>query len=179
MAFVSQEKKKSLAPAIKAVLKKYNMKATIGVRHHSTLVVNVKSGDLDFRAAREQELKDNLHKRHYFDALKAGQDWAISALKNEITDNMVFQINEYWIEDNWSADPKIVSFLLELKAAMEGQDFFCEDDPMTDYFHRSHYIDINIGMSYQKPYVCNKPSDDYIEDVNEVLSLWADMPIAA
>ena len=145
MAFVSQEKKKSLAPAIKAVLKKYNMKATIGVRHHSTLVVNIKSGDLDFRAAREQELKDNLHKRHYFDALKAGQDWAISALKNEITDNMVFQINEYWIEDNWSADPKIVSFLLELKAAMEGQDFFCEDDPMTDYFHRSHYCDIHIG----------------------------------
>ena len=48
MAFMSQEHKKELAPAIKAVLKKYGVKGTIGVRHHSTLVVNIKSGDIDF-----------------------------------------------------------------------------------------------------------------------------------
>lgn len=48
MAYVSQEDKKSLAPAIKAVLKKYDMKATIAVRNHSTLVVKVKSGAIDF-----------------------------------------------------------------------------------------------------------------------------------
>ena len=33
------------------------------------------------------------------------------------------------------------------------QDFFNNDDIMTDYFHRSHYIDINIG-SWNKPYIC-------------------------
>jgi hypothetical protein len=48
MAYVSQQDKKDLAPAIKAVLKKYNMKATIAVRNHSTLVVKVKSGVIDF-----------------------------------------------------------------------------------------------------------------------------------
>jgi hypothetical protein len=48
MAYVSQEKKKDLAPAIKAVLKKYKMKASIGVDNHSTLVVNIKSGVIDF-----------------------------------------------------------------------------------------------------------------------------------
>lgn len=47
MAYVSKEKKAELAPAIKAVLKKYGMKGTIAVRHHSTLVVNIKSGKLD------------------------------------------------------------------------------------------------------------------------------------
>ena len=34
MAYVSQEKKKQLAPAIKAVLKKYGMKGSIAVRHN-------------------------------------------------------------------------------------------------------------------------------------------------
>jgi hypothetical protein len=48
MAYVSQADKKELAPAIKAVLKKYKMKASIAVRNHSTLVVNIKSGAIDF-----------------------------------------------------------------------------------------------------------------------------------
>ena len=48
MAYVSQDDKKKLAPAIKAVLNKYGMKGSIRVRHHSTLVVTVKSGAIDF-----------------------------------------------------------------------------------------------------------------------------------
>jgi len=48
MAYMSQQMKKELAPAIKAVLKEYGMKGTIAVRHHSTLIVNIKSGALDF-----------------------------------------------------------------------------------------------------------------------------------
>ena len=48
MAYVSQADKVALAPAIKAVMKKYDMKCSISVRHHSTLVVTVKSGAIDF-----------------------------------------------------------------------------------------------------------------------------------
>ena len=51
MAYVSQEMKKDLAPQIKAVLKKYGLKGSIGVRHHSSLVVNIKSGILDLVGA--------------------------------------------------------------------------------------------------------------------------------
>ena len=47
MAYVSQADKKSLAPAIKAVLNKYGMKGSIRVRNHSTLCVTVKSGAID------------------------------------------------------------------------------------------------------------------------------------
>ena len=47
MAYVSQEDKKELAVGIKKVLKKYNVKGTIGVHNHSTLVVRLRSGDLD------------------------------------------------------------------------------------------------------------------------------------
>ena len=48
MAYVSKQDKAELAPAIKAVLKKYNMKGSISVRHHSTLVVKIKQGAIDF-----------------------------------------------------------------------------------------------------------------------------------
>ena len=51
MAYVSQEKKKELAPGIKAVLKKYGMKGTLAVRHHSSLVCNIKRGKLDILGA--------------------------------------------------------------------------------------------------------------------------------
>ena len=48
MAYVSQADKKSLAPAIKAVLKKYSMKGSISIRNHSTLCVTIKSGAIEF-----------------------------------------------------------------------------------------------------------------------------------
>jgi hypothetical protein len=48
MAYVSQDDKRKLTPAIKAVLNKYGMKASISVRHHSTLVVTLRSGNIDF-----------------------------------------------------------------------------------------------------------------------------------
>ena len=47
MAYVSQEMKKELAPAIKAVLKKYRMKGSIAVNNHSTLEVNLSEGYVD------------------------------------------------------------------------------------------------------------------------------------
>ena len=124
MAFVSQEDKKKLAPAIKAVLKKYKMKGTLAIRHHSSLVCNIKSGALDV-----------------IGALPVG----------EYGPRDYIQVNPYWISENYEC-PTVVAFLTELKAAMEGPDFFCEDDSMTDYFFRSHYIDINVG-TFSKPYV--------------------------
>ena len=48
MAWVSQEDKAKLSPAIKAVLDKYGMKGSIAVRNHMSLVVTVKSGPIDF-----------------------------------------------------------------------------------------------------------------------------------
>ena len=53
MSYMSQEKKKELAPRIKGVLKKYGVKGSIAVRHHSTLVVNLKSGVINFKAQSE------------------------------------------------------------------------------------------------------------------------------
>ena len=48
MAYVSQTDKKELSVGIKKVLKKYNMKASIAVNNHSSLVVNIQSGPIQF-----------------------------------------------------------------------------------------------------------------------------------
>ena len=118
MAYVSQADKKALAPAIKAVLNKYGMKGSIRVRHHSTLVVTVKSGAIDF--------SDYMRGEAYID------------------------VNPYWIDQHYTGIAR--DFLNELLDAMKGPNYFCEDDAMTDYFHRSHYTDITIGTAWDKPY---------------------------
>ena len=59
------------------------------------------------------------------------------------------QINTYWIDDHWSGVAK--DFLNELLTAMKGPNYFNNDNAMIDYFHRSHYTDINIGK-WNKPY---------------------------
>ncbi len=48
MAYMDQERKKELEPAIKAILKKYGVKASISVKHYSTLVLTVASSKIDF-----------------------------------------------------------------------------------------------------------------------------------
>jgi hypothetical protein len=48
MAYVSKEDKAKLAPLVKAVLKKYDMKGTISVRNHSSLVVKLTKGPIGF-----------------------------------------------------------------------------------------------------------------------------------
>ena len=50
MAYVSQELKAKIAPKVKSILKKYKVKGSLAVRHHSTLVLNIKEGALDFIA---------------------------------------------------------------------------------------------------------------------------------
>jgi len=120
MAYVSQQDKKDLTPAIKAVLKKYSMKGSVSVRNHSTLVVKVRSGSIDF------------------------QDYA-----NPYQDGYI-DVNVYHIDSHYNGVAR--AFLNELLEAMKGPKYFNNDDAMTDYFHRSHYTDIEIG-AYSKPYV--------------------------
>lgn len=48
MAYVSQELKAVLSSGIKEVLNKYDVKGSIAVRNHSTLVVNLKEGAINF-----------------------------------------------------------------------------------------------------------------------------------
>ena len=160
MACVTQEDKKELAPAIKAVLKKYGMQGTIGVRHHSTLVVNIKSGPLDIIGV-----------GHESQLVNARQDLECNpydclSVADRLADKYR-QVNEYWIGETYESNPTVVAFLTELVEAMKGPKYFCEDDSMTDYFFRSHYTDINVG-GWSKPYVCTGETKDWSSKIEEL-----------
>ena len=141
MAYVSQEMKKDLAPQIKAVLKKYGLKGSIGVRHHSSLVVNIKSGILDLVGASNRHRIEEAKRRGI----------------QPYIDNYI-QVNENYVSDWMKAigESKIAKFYDELVAAMKGVgsqsvEWYNNSDIMTDYFDRAYYIDINVGQ-WNKPY---------------------------
>ena len=48
MAYMNQEMKKTIAVAMKPVLKKYGVKATLSVENLSTIHLNIKSSKFDF-----------------------------------------------------------------------------------------------------------------------------------
>ena len=134
MAYISQDEKKVLAVEIKSVLKKYGMKATIGVSNHSTLVVNIKSGSLDiignwFEKQTERHNADQFDKPEYI------------------------QVNEYWIDNHYTG--KVKDFLNELVSAMKGENWFNKSDIQSDYFHIKHYTNINVGK-WNSPYIVEK-----------------------
>ena len=54
MAYFDQTKKKAIEPAIKGLCKEYGIKATLGVKHSSTVVLNILSGAIDFGCAYDQ-----------------------------------------------------------------------------------------------------------------------------
>lgn len=134
MAYVSQETKKQVSPAIKSVLKKYGVKGTIGVNHHSTLVVTLKSGKLDII-------------QNWFDnATKYGNT---NNYGDVITKPEYMDVNEYWIDSNYTGIVK--NFLNELLDAMKTPNWRDNSDIQSDYFDISYYTDIKCGR-WNKPY---------------------------
>lgn len=128
MAYVSQENKKSKMEELKRVFKTYGLKATVAVRDHAVLCINVKAGKLDFIQDRDNKLKElneNPLKRDYID------------------------VNIYNIEKTHSGN--CLNCLKDiLQIANNGN--HNRSDSQTDYFDVGWYVDINIGK-YNSPYI--------------------------
>lgn len=133
MAYVSQELKSKLSPAIKAVCKKYGIKASIAVRHHSTLCLNVKSGAIDFIGNSNRVCGGDFYQvQQGFKPNTTGYD----------------QVNPYHFQNHYDGDAK--AFLSEVLAVMNDGNWD-KSDIQTDYFNVGWYVDVNIG-SWNKPY---------------------------
>lgn len=131
MAYVSQETKASIVEAVKPILKKYGIKASFAVNHHSTFVLNIKSGILDFIANNNEACLKNYRNE-----------------SQPVKDNI--NVNVYWIDEQFTDKPR--DFLNEIMAAIKSAgNWFDKSDPMTDYFYTAFYIDINIGK-WNSPY---------------------------
>jgi len=129
--------KAKIAPTIKALLKQYGLKGSLSVNNHSTLVLTVKQGSIDFIGNTNR--------------VCAAQPRYNNSPRN--VDRDYLQINTYWCHEHF--DGKAKDFLVAAVAALKGPDYFDHSDSMTDYFHCSHYVDINIGR-WDKPYALVK-----------------------
>lgn len=138
MAYMNQENKKRLAPKIKAVLKKYGMKGTLSVRNHSTLVCNIKSGDLDIIGNANEVMRSRPNDEPFYREYEGH-----------------INVNVYWIDRHYTG--KVQQFLRELVDAMNDGNWD-KSDIQTDYFNVGWYIDINVG-SWDKPYLYNKSTE--------------------
>jgi hypothetical protein len=141
MAYMSQERKSQIAPAVKAVLKKYGVKGTLAVRNHTSLVLTLKSGSIDFIENFIQTDNKVMHGR------KMSQEQIDYIRKNQSVD-----VNVYWYHEHFSGKAK--SFLAEVLTVMNKGNHD-NSDIQTDYFDVGWYVDVNIGK-WNKPYVLEK-----------------------
>lgn len=125
MAYMSQDHKARIAAVVKPILKKYGVKGSLAVRHHSKLVLNIKSGSIDFIGNYNETCDPRYLAKDNID------------------------VNYYHYDKHFSG--KALEFFQEVIPALYGPEYYDDSDIQTDYFSCSHYIGVNIGR-WNKPY---------------------------
>jgi hypothetical protein len=133
MAYMNQERKAKLAPAVKAILKRYNVKGTLAT-DRNTLTLNIKSGTLDFIGNFNSTIQNdrNMYGRGFTPA------------------DSYIQVNPYHYRSHFS-DKVIRKFFDEITEAMNVGNHD-NSDSQTDYFDVGWYVHINVGK-WNKPYI--------------------------
>jgi hypothetical protein len=137
MAYMSQERKAQIAPVVKAICQKYGIKARLSVHNHSTLVLNITQGDIDFIY--------NFNKTCSANPYYLAKGWS------PCTSNYI-SVNPYHFKDHFSG--RALDFLKEVYAAMMVGNHD-NSDIQSDYFDVGWYVDINIGR-WDRPYALVK-----------------------
>ena len=135
MAYFNQERKAQLAPAIKAILKKYKVKGSLAVRNHSSFVLNIKSGAIDFIGNYNNTVA----------AQPGGFRSGNPAVKS-------LDVNPYWYQEHF--DGRALNFFKEIFAAMNVGNHD-RSDIQSDYFDVGWYVDVNVG-AWNQPYELTK-----------------------
>jgi hypothetical protein len=135
MAYMNQERKAKITKMLKPILAKYKVKGSLSVRNHSTIVLTLKSGAIDFIGNSNRVCGNDFYQvQRGFKPTTSGYD----------------QVNPYWFQDHY--DGKAKAFLTEAFKALKSADWYDESNAMIDYFNIAYYVDINIGK-WDKPYI--------------------------
>lgn len=139
MAYISQEDKAKIAAQIKPLLKQYGVKGSLSIQNHSTIVLTLKSGSIDFIG---NYIEADRNKSY---AKKMSED-QVAYIRE--TNNI--HVNTYWFQEHFTGVAK--EFLTNAIAALKSAGWYDNSDIMTDYFNTAYYFDINIGK-WDKPYI--------------------------
>ena len=132
---MNQERKQKIAQTLKPILAKYKVKGSLSVRNHSTIVLTLKSGAIDFIGNSNRVCGNDFYQvQRGFKPTTSGYD----------------QVNPYWFQDHYDGDAK--AFLTEAFKALKSADWYDESDAMIDYFNIAYYVDVNIGK-WDTPYI--------------------------
>ena len=135
MAYMNQERKAKITKMLKPILAKYKVKGSLSVRNHSTIVLTLKSGVIDFIGNSNRVCGNDFYQvQRGFKPTTSGYD----------------QVNPYWFQDHYDGDAK--AFLTEAFKALKSADWYDESNAMIDYLNIAYYVDINIGK-WNSPYV--------------------------
>lgn len=133
MAYMSQENKKKIAEELKKILKGSGLKYTLGVRNHSTLVMKIKSGSIDFL-------------QNYFDVNQ--KEWGHVEHRRLKEKPTYLDVNHYWYHDHFTYQAKDLLEKIVTTMNMGNHD---NSDSMTDYVDVGWYVNIKIG-TWDNPY---------------------------
>lgn len=136
MAFMSQEKKKLIAAALKVAMKGTGIKYTLGVNHYSTLVMNIKSGPVDFITNAEEVAQSNPRPTHFGPYVRPKS----------------MQVNTYWYKEHFTGQALAI---LEKAIPVLNTGNHNRSDIQSDYFDVGWYVNVNIGQ-WNKPYEVTK-----------------------
>ena len=138
MAYMDQYRKARISSALKPILAKYGVKGSLSVRNHSTIVLTLKSGKIDFI---ENFIKTDAES----DIGRKMEQTQIDYLRK----NQSMDVNPYWFQEHFTGRAK--SFLTEAYRALKSADWYDESDAQTDYFNTAYYVDIKVGK-WNQPY---------------------------
>ena len=139
MAYMNQERKAKIATALKPILAKYGVKGSLSVRNHSTIVLTLKSGKIDFI--------ENF--------IKTDSDSNIGRKMDQkqidyLRKNRAMDVNPYWFQEHFNGVAK--EFMTEAFKALKVAGWYDRSDAQVDYFDTAYYCDINVGK-WDKPYI--------------------------
>jgi len=115
MAYMSQEKKKEIAALLKAAKINKSLKYSLAVRNHSTIVMNIYSGNIDFLES--------------FNRISGRNDNYID-------------VNPYHYKRMF--DGEALEILQKIFACLNDGNYD-NSEPMVDYFDVGWYVDVKVG----------------------------------
>jgi len=116
MAYVNNETKSKILTALKPVFKKYGIKATVARNsYHSTLVVNLVSGSIDFSNDYDRTQVNVYHIDKYYDGIA-------KQFLNEVVANIKIA-GEWYDESNAQIDYFNTAFYISINIGKHGKPY--------------------------------------------------------
>lgn len=134
MAHMSQETKAKIAAELKKVMPK-GWKYTLGVNHHSTIVLNIMKAPVDLIKIINESNAEHAQMR--------------GEAPYEVKDSV--QMNTHYLSKPFKNYPELEKLFKQIQDTLYGADYFDHSDSMVDYFHCAYYVDVNIGK-WNKPF---------------------------